>query len=56
MNQVTLSLGTTENRWNFPFISDVGIIIYHKSDRYSLYVRPKALHNVRDQLSGGRWR
>ena len=56
MNQVTLSLGTTENRWNFPFISDVGIIIYHKSDRYSLYVRPKALHSVRDQLSGGRWR
>lgn len=45
-------------RWNFPFISDVGIIIYHKSDRYSLYVRPKikALHSVRDQLSGGRWR
>ena len=56
MNQVTFSLGTTENRWNLSFISYVGIIFYHKSHRYSLYVRPKALHSVRDQLSGGRWR
>ena len=56
MNQVTFSLGTTENRWNLSFISYVGIIFYHKSHRYSLYVRPKALHSVRDQLSGSRWR